>query len=301
MKTWNDLDAATRAAIRRGEPATDPEIDLIARTHAERQLGRATTRALAIGIPFGLIAGFFGAYAVDELDLGMGRFIAVVIAAAVTYVLFATKRRMALLRIVNASPGTPREPVAPGAPDPLTVRVPADGFFRMMSGWLIVVAILVVASGAFPDPVLWMVTALVAVPALGYCAYILLFWILPRRPLYVLDSAGVLPDGIASPIPWDAIREIRVLPMRATAAYTRQVLTFILHDRDRYLRQLPWFPRLLSKLAPTAYLSPLTISTGITDTAIPTIAATVAALSGKIVTVTPPPTTTSTEDTAGNR
>ncbi|WP_040707465.1 hypothetical protein [Nocardia takedensis] len=49
--------------------------------------------------------------------------------------------------------------------------------------------------------------------------------------------------------------------------------------------------------AAKVHLSPLTISTGITDTDIPAIAA---ALSGKIVTVTPPPTTTSTEDTAGN-
>ncbi|MBF6327813.1 hypothetical protein [Nocardia transvalensis] len=38
MDTWRDLDPAVRKALLRGEPATDPETDRIARAHAEKAL-----------------------------------------------------------------------------------------------------------------------------------------------------------------------------------------------------------------------------------------------------------------------
>ncbi|MFI1463196.1 hypothetical protein [Nocardia carnea] len=124
-----------------------------------------------------------------------------------------------------------------------------------------------------------------AVPIIAHFGH-LLSWSIPGHPT-ILDADGLHSPKDGVRIGWEALREIRIVALRATARDRRQVLAFILHDDQIYLRQLPRWQALLGKLNKKTYLSPLVLMDGMYDKSMEEVAVSAAALSGIPVSTAP--------------
>lgn len=285
MNTWDDLDPSTRKALLRGEPAGDPDIDRIARAYAEEKLGRSQLRMFVIGIPIGLVVGLLLGLWVAMGNLPVVAVAPILIAFWLSYWFVEARRKLALIRLLNVSHGTPRMPVAPGAPEGLELRVPTAGVLRMMLPFLVAFAIPVAAGLLLSISAIAVAAVVLAVPVIAYFGYLLARSI-PGHPT-ILDADGLHTPRDGVRIGWESVREIRVVPLRARAADSRQVIAFILHDDQTYLRQLPSWQALLAKMNKKTYLSPLVLMDGLIDKPIEAIAASAAALSGIPVSMAP--------------
>ncbi|WP_431949762.1 hypothetical protein [Nocardia lijiangensis] len=281
MKTWRELDPATRKALLRGEPATDPEIDRVARAYAEKTLQRSAIRTGLIVVPSAAVVGaLLGALAAAaDLTPTIMVVLPALIVGVVVAVL-ASRRKLALIRLLNVSRGAPRELVVPGSSERVEIRVPTSGFLRTMTPLLALVVPLLALGAVWPNPWLRVTAVVVAVPLIAYIGYMLLAWSLPGHPAYVLDSDGVHTPKYGLRVGWESVREIRVVPLRATARDTRKVIAFMLDDDQVYLRQLPSWQAFFARTNKRTYLSPMIALDGMVDKPIDEIAASAAALSG---------------------
>ncbi|GGL45863.1 hypothetical protein [Nocardia jinanensis] len=278
MNTWRDLAPSTRKALLQGEPAGDPDTDRIARAYAEKRLGRSQLKIFLIGIPIGLVVGLLLGLLVAMLDLPFGIVAPVLVAVWLGYWFFEARRKLALVRLLNVSQGAPRVPVVPGVQEGLEIRVPTVGVLRMMLPFLGTFAIPVAAGLLLSAPAITAAAAVLAIPVIAYFGH-LLSWSIPGHPT-VLDADGVHSPKDGVRVSWEAVREIRVVPLRATAGDSRQVIAFMLHDDETYLRQLPRWQALLAKMNKKTYLSPLVFMDSMVDKSIAEIAASAAAWSG---------------------
>lgn len=285
MNTWRDLDPSIRKALLRGEPAPDPETDGIGRAYAERKLGRSQLRMFLIGIPFGLVVGVLLGLSIGREILPVAVAAPVAIALWLGYWFAEGRRKLALIRILNVSHGEPRVPVAPGVLKRLEVRVPTLGVLRMMLPYLAICAMLIALGPLFSVPAITVVAVAVTIPVVAYFGH-LLFWSISRRPT-ILDADGMHSAKGGVRVGWETVREIRIVPLRATARDSRQVIAFILHDDETYLRQLPRWQAFLAKMNKKTYLSPLVLFDGMTDKPIEQVGASAAALSGIAVSKAP--------------
>lgn len=278
MNTWRDLDPSVRKALLRGEPAGDPETDRIGRAYAEQKLGRPQARNFLvyflIGLGLGLPLGLF--VVLDFLPMAAAGF--VVIALWLGCWVFEVRRKVALIRLLNVSNGAPRVLVVPGGPGQLEIRVPIRGVLRMTAPFLGLIAIPVIVGLVYSAPAIAVAAVVPAVPIIAYFGY-LLSWAVPGHPT-ILDADGLHSPKDGVRIGWEVLREIRIVPLRATARDRRQVLAFVLHDDQIYLRQLPRWQALLGKLNKKTYLSPLVLMDGMYDKSMEEVAASAAALSG---------------------
>ncbi|WP_280356678.1 hypothetical protein [Nocardia otitidiscaviarum] len=279
MKKWRDLDRATRKALLRGEPAADPEVDRVARAYAEKALNRSTVRRFWITFPFGLVLGASLGYGAIATDLPISLWFLVIAVAGIGYVVIAVRRQLAQVRILNVSNGAPRESVAPGLPERLEVGMPTGGVVRTLLPHFGIAAILLVPGLVLSMPVLIGIALIPMGLVLAYAGY-LLSWSLPDHPQFVLDADGVHTPRYGLRVRWDAIRELRLLPLGASSGDTRRVLAFVLHDNRTYLDHIPRWAAFLASMNTKTYLSPMTTMDGLVDKPIEQIAATAAALSG---------------------
>ncbi|MGI5216334.1 hypothetical protein [Nocardia sp. CA-290969] len=283
MNIWRDLDPSVRKALLEGRPVGDLETDRIGRAYAEQRLGRSQPRNFLVGILIGLGVGLpLGLLVVLDV-LSMAATGLVVIAMWLGYLVYEVRRKAALIRLLNVSNGAPRVPVMPVMPGPpgrLEIRVRTRGVLRMMAPFLGLVAIPVAVGLAYSVPVP-AIAALAVVPAVLVIAYLghLLSWSIPGRPT-ILDADGLHSPKDGVRIGWEAVREIRIVLLRATAGDRRHVLAFLLHDDQIYLRQLSSWQVLLGKINKKTYLSPLVLMDGMYDRSMVEIAASAAALSG---------------------
>ncbi|WP_280401436.1 hypothetical protein [Nocardia carnea] len=285
MNTWRDLDPSVRKALLRGEPAGDPETDRIGRAYAERKLGRSLARNLLIGIPIGLVVGLpLGLLMVlDILPIAAAGAVFIVLWLGASVVEY--RRKVALIRLLNVSHGTPRVSVVPAAPERLEIRVPTSGVLRMMPPFLLLVLIPLAIGLVYSVPALAVAAVVPAVPVIAYLGH-LLSWSIPGHPT-ILDADGLHSPKDGVRIGWDAVHEIRIVPLRATAGDRRYVLAFLLHDDQVYLRQLPSWQVLLGKVNKKTYLSPLVLMDGMYDKSMAEVGAVAAALSGIPVSAAP--------------
>ena len=285
MNTWRDLDPSVRKALLRGEPAGDPETDRIGREYAEQKLGRSWVRiflvCFLIGLGVGMLLGLF--VVLDILPMAAVGF--VVFALWLVWWIVEARRRFALVRLLNVSNGAPRVPVVPGAPGRLEIRVPTRGVLRVMPPFLGLVAIPLTVGVVYSAPAVAVVALLPAVLLIAYLCH-LLSWSIPGHPT-ILDADGLYSPKDGVRMAWEAVREIRIVSLRATPRDRRQVLAFILHDDEVYLRQLPRWQALNGKLNRKAYLSPLVLMDGMYDKSMQEVAASAAALSGLPVSTEP--------------
>ncbi|WP_405162940.1 hypothetical protein OG203_42875 [Nocardia sp. NBC_01499] len=288
MNTWRELDPAIRKALMRGEPATDPEIDRIATAHAENALKRSKVWLYVLGIPVCLVVGGLLGYLAAATDTPVSVLVLVIIAGTLGVTVAVSRRKLALIRLLNVSRGSVREPVMPGSSERLEVRVTVAGLLRATAPWLVMVVMLLAVSVLVASPWLTGVVLVVAVPVIAYVGYILVAWALPKHAQLVLDSDGVHTPKSGVSVGWESVREIRVVPLRATSRDPRQVIAFILYEDQVYLRQLPSWQRFLARRNVRTFLSPMVTVDGLADKPIAEIAASAAALSGLPVSMTSP-------------
>ncbi|MGX1805588.1 hypothetical protein ACWIGI_07720 [Nocardia sp. NPDC055321] len=284
MNNWKDLHADVRKALLRGEPAADPEIDRIAREHAEQALGRSSFRRVLVVLPFAGAIGVALGLLQARADMSPAVLAGVFAVLSFGYIFVEARRRIALVRLVNVS-GAPRAAVAAGGAERLEIRVPVLGVLRMLAPLLLIVASFLVGGAMLSNAWLIGIGVVLAIPVLAYAAY-WLYWSLGRHA-FVIDADGFTSPDQGLRLGWDAVTELRVLPLRASARDTRQVLTFILRDNQEYLRQLPRWEALLVSVNTKAYLSPLVLLDGLIDTSIDAVAETAVAVSGLPVTRVP--------------
>lgn len=285
MNTWRDLDPSVRKALLRGEPAGDPETDRIGRAYAEQKLGRPPVRSFLLGILIGLgVALPSGLFVVlDILPMAAAGLAAITLWLG--YLVFEVRRRFALIRLLNVSNGAPRVSVVPAPSGRLEIRVPTRGVLRMTTPFLGLVAIPLVVGLVYSVPAITVAAVVPAVLVIAYIAH-LLSWSIPGHPtIFDADGLHSPKDGVR--LGWDAVREIRIVPLRATAGDRRHVLAILLHDDQIYLRQLPKWQILLGKVNKKTYLSPLVLMDGMYDKSMAEVGAVAAALSGIPVSVAP--------------
>lgn len=285
MNTWRDLDPSVRKALLRGEPAGDPETDRIGRAYAEQKLGRSQLRLLLIGVPIGLVGGLLVGQLLVMDILTIAAAVPLLLVFWLGWWIVEARRKLALVRLLNVSHGAPRVPVVPAVSERLEVRVATLGVLRVMLPWLFVFAVPITAGLLFSTPAIVVVAAILAVPVIAYIAH-LLAWSIPGHPT-VFDADGMHSPKDGVRIGWDTVREIRIVPLRATAGDRRYVLALLLHDDQVYLRQLPSWQVLLGKLNKKTYLSPLVLMDGMYDKSMAEVGAVAAALSGIPVSAAP--------------
>ncbi|WP_433664205.1 hypothetical protein ACQPW1_20020 [Nocardia sp. CA-128927] len=279
MKTWRDLDPATRKALLRGEPAVDPETDRIASAHAEKALKHFQLRMGLVAIPGGLVIGSLLGTLNVLAGLPFIVLVPVIILMVVGFGYVTIRRKLALIRLLNISRGMPRELVTPGSSEKVEIRLTSLGIMRMTAPYLFIVAVLLIVGVVWTNPWLIGTAVVVSVPVIGYIGYLLLAWSLPGHPVVVLDAEGVHIPKTGLRVGWESFHEIRVVPLRATARDTRQVIAFMLHDDELYLRQLPGWQAFMGRMNRKTYLSPLVIVDATVDKPVAEIAAKAAALS----------------------
>ncbi|MEV6768708.1 hypothetical protein AB0N05_08725 [Nocardia sp. NPDC051030] len=281
MNTWRDLDPATRKALLRGEPATDPEIDRIARAYAEQTLNGNRVQKVLAGLAIGLALGFLLGVLLVRADLGITSAAPAVVLVGIVGICFGVRipRRLALVRILNVSNGMPRELVTPGSTEPLETRLPTRGVLQSMARMLWIFGPLLGVAALWSNPWLLGIILVLAVPVVAYFGY-LLFWSLSGRPT-TLDTEGIHTQRTR--IAWHEVLEIRLTPVRASEPAARQVIAFVLHDNEIFLRQLSAWTAFFAKLNIKTYQSPIAFMDGLVDKPVDEIAASAAALSGLAV------------------
>ncbi|WP_067536313.1 hypothetical protein [Nocardia crassostreae] len=278
MKNWRELDHSTRKALLRGEPAADPEIDRIAREYAERGLKSNSWRRwlgiVVVSVAVGALIGYVGIRVEGSLPVLLPAFVLLILGRTVA----RARHRLALIRMLNVSDGEPQHAVLPGAAESLEIRITTVGVLRLTAPLLSLPAVVLGMGWAFGQPVLIGAGALLSAPIVAYACY-LLSWSVPGHP-QILDNDGIHTPRMGLRVGWDAVREIRVVPLRATASDSRKVIAFILFDDEVYLRQLPKWQAVLAKMNKRTYLSSLVLMDSLVDKPIDEIAAAAAALSG---------------------
>lgn len=119
VNDWHDLDAPTRAALLRGEPATDPETDRIVRAYAAPMLKRVRIRLGVIGTLGALVVGPLLGYLAVLAHMTLVEVLPVFIAIWIGWAIVVTRRKRPFVRLLKVSHRTPPEPVVPGSSEHL--------------------------------------------------------------------------------------------------------------------------------------------------------------------------------------
>jgi hypothetical protein len=287
MSAWRDLDRRTRRELLRGTgPHPDPMAACIAVGYARTRLGarsRHLLRSLLVALGTLLLAMAAAAIAVsmDRPKLASVLSVLIIMPVLVTFAIARTRLRLRLIRMENANtpallasetfPPSP-EP-APGTGEPVKIAYERGAVLRQYARLLAISAAAIV--GMF---FLWGRYALLFVALFGpiwvLLGHHLLRWVLPRRPVLVLDDAGVnIRDTLR--VPWSAITEIRVHPLRGTNRPnpSNRVVVFVCADPEAPLAQLTGPRRSGARRATTYYGSPLAVAGRSLDHTVEQIAA----------------------------
>jgi hypothetical protein len=276
MSAWRELDRRTRRELlRRTDPYPDPVVACVAVGYARamlggrwaaRQLRRSFVIALAVttcaiaGIVVARVLHRPGGAAAVPVVIGVPMFL--------WYVVAATRLRLRLIRMENANAPALLAGAAPAPPPapfpaygrPLTVAYDVRAILR---GQLSAFAVTAATAALLPFLAGWL-----EVPFLVLCAvlwllmaYNLIRWVLPRRPVLVMDGGGVR-FGAGISVPWAAITEIRVHPLRTGNRPNprHRVIAFVCADPRIPLENLSGLRLSNARRALTYYGSPLVVA-----------------------------------------
>jgi hypothetical protein len=222
---------------------------LDARTwHARTQWLALGLMLAGLVVAAGLVGGLSGTGRADAADKALIWLVAVVIAAAVVLPYATRKMRLTRryrLELAN-KPTADNAALAAGAPRPEAGLAPPPGWtaeqagwvpgpgqamlvrydrrqFVRQSAWLVLVLALIVtavtgqalsAGTSAGVVVLGLFGAAVALLLVVPRVVMLVRWVLPNRPVVELDADGVHLPSIACDLPWPALAEVRLSPLR---------------------------------------------------------------------------------------
>ncbi|MGI5231010.1 hypothetical protein [Actinoallomurus sp. CA-142502] len=276
VSAWRELDRQTRRDLLRGTgPHADPVVACVAVGYARTMLGgRRRARRLRRSFVFALaaiasmIAGAYLTALLHRPGVASAVPVVILVAGSVWFVLGTTRLRLRLIRMenVNAPALLAGEVPAPWtAPSPVQGRPLTIAHDRRATSLGYARAFAVTGACAVVTPLLlgWF-----AAPFLVLCAvlwplmaYNLIHWVLPRRPVLVLDGGGVR-FGTGVGLPWSAITEIRVHPLRTGNRPNprHRVIAFVCADPRVPLASLKGFRRGNARRSLTYYGSPLAVA-----------------------------------------
>lgn len=294
LSAWRELDRRTRRdLLRETRPHPDPIVACVAVGYARTMLGERWGRrqlrrsfVLVLADITGIIGGAVVTAALHRPGVASAVAISVIASVSLWFAVSATRFRLRLIRMENANaptllageaPAPPPQP-SPAQGSPLTVAFDRRAVLRQHAS-----AFGITAVGAVVLPFLlgWF-----AAPFLGVCAvlwplmvYQLIRWVLPRRPVLVLDGGGVRL-GTGAGVPWAAVTEIRVLPLRARNRPNprHHVIAFVCADPRVPLENLRGLRRRNARRALTYYGSPFVVASRGLDHTVEQIVAAAAAL-----------------------
>jgi hypothetical protein len=277
---WQSLDRSTRKALLRGEAMTDPDLVLTARAEAERVLNGSPwpkyARDLAFAIPIGIVLGILSAVTNASLLL----ISMPVVIGALIYLVVGIRHRVAMIRILNTDDGYRPEPVSGVEARPLVINVSGREMTVIFGRYLMVIAVPVIPGLLLSMPALLGLAAIIGLPVIWVYAQTMLVYVLPKRPMYVLDGESFFNTRPPIRVPWSSVTEIRVMPMHGQRNPARQVVTFVLLDDEIYLARLSRMQALIARGNRKTYLSPFVIVDSTVDRSVTEIAEAAAALSG---------------------
>jgi hypothetical protein len=296
-----------RRSARRLRAHPDPTVSAVAARYARASLDTRTwharTQWLALGLMMAdvvVVAGVLGwlsggpvADRPSVLEKTLIWLAAVVIAVAILAPYAVRKARMIrlyrlelanrlTLESVAVASGAPARPAATGlatAPGrDLSVRYDRRRFLRQWARMLaVVVGIAAVLTGqgvsAGITPVFGALCGIFAVFALLIIVPLgaeLVRWVLPGRPVVVLDGDGVHMPSIACDLPWDSLGEVRLVPVRYARRGAQQamVIAFVPRDPPAVLDAITGVGRARKRRLGRSlrvYGTPMTVSDGTLD------------------------------------
>jgi hypothetical protein len=273
MTAWRELDRRTRRdLLRRTGPHPDPVVACVAVGYARTMLGgRVRSRRLLrslVFVPVFIVCAAIGATVAgpDRPMVAAALPIVIVVPMIVWLVAGQVRFRLRLIRMENANAPTllageaPAPPPAPApAPGtPLSVAYEPRAVLRQYGRTAcLTVAIAVI----LPFTIDWLAAPALALFAVAWAlmGYQLVRWVLPRRPVLVMDGDGVT-FGTGLSVPWDAITEIRVHPLRAGNRPRHRVIAFVCADPRIPLERMSGIKRSNARRALTYYGSPLVVA-----------------------------------------
>jgi len=127
-------------------------------------------------------------------------------------------------------------------------------------------------SDSFAAPIFFVVCGfLVGLMALMIVPQVMMLvrWVLPGRPLLVLDSGGVHLPSISCDLPWDLLTEVRLTPMRYGRRGDQEalVVAFVPQDPSAVLAAIPGGGRRRDRLERSVrvYGTPLSVRDKVID------------------------------------
>jgi hypothetical protein len=290
MSAWRELDRRTRRELLQGTgPHPDPVVACVAVGYARAMLGgRWWSRQMRGAFVFALavitctVVGAFIAGTLHRPGVAAAVPVVGIAPAILWFVVGATRFRLRLIRMENAhapallageAPAPPPEP-SPAHGRPLTVAYDVRTMLRQYA-----LTLVVTVAGAVVLPFLlgWFAAPFLVLCAVAWplTAYNLIRWVLPRRPVLVIDGGGVR-FGTGIGVPWAAITEIRLHPLRTGNRPNprHRVIAFVCADPRVPLESLSGLRRSNARRALTYYGSPLVVaSRGLDHTAEQIVAA----------------------------
>jgi hypothetical protein len=271
---WRELDRRTRRELLRGTgPYPDPVAACVAVGYARTMLGGRSHYLLRSFLVAGaalVLAMVAGAVAVGVHQPHMAVLVMFVIIMPVVVgsTIVRTRTRLRLIRMENANTPAllasemypPSPSPAPPAGEPVRIAYDRGAIARTYARTLAVSA---AATTALLIAWTWYFVPLVALFGLVWVllGYQWLRWVLPRRPVLVLDGTGVNIRNTLS-APWAAVTEIRVHPLRGTNRPNpaNRVVVFVCADPEVPLARLTGLRRKGARRALTYYGSPLAVA-----------------------------------------
>lgn len=286
LTAWRELDRGTRHdLLRSAVPHPDPAVACIAVGYARTKLQnrvRPVLRRLALIL--GLVVATIIATAL-VVAAGGGQRVAVdlpailVVPAVLLLSIGGARHRLRLIRMENVNAPallageTPMQMPPTAAGTPLDVRFDRRAtlrtYIRPTVVFVLVGALLpLVLHGIVP-------IALITVMALSLAmiGYQLVRWVLPGRPVLVMDGGGLRFGITGLSVAWTEVSEIRIHPLRSNRGSDARVIAFVCADPWPTIARMRGLRRWSGRQALRYYGSPVVLASRTLDHTVEEIAA----------------------------
>ncbi|MCL2582455.1 MAG: hypothetical protein FWE35_08380 [Streptosporangiales bacterium] len=296
---WAALGRETQRQVKRDarrlRPHPDPAVSRCAARYAQDLTDRTSRKSLLVRALFPVLVYVILNSVLDGLDLRGNAETLSLLGLAVVFIacVIVAVPAMAGLHRLNVSTRVKTanwlaldsaivQPAPPGegAPsaDALAVRYVPRKFARALA----LMVSLACAAGGFTgsqiagehglvrsiDVALMVFLAVVFLSMIGTQAWALARWAVPRKPIVDLDARGAHFNVVPVTVPWSAVREIGLFPLRAGLGNgTVGIVGFVCDDPDAALAgaRLNWLRRRMMNRSARVFGTPFTLTGAMID------------------------------------